>query len=288
VIASSSARGAVLGLTAAFLWSLTGVALRFVEAASSWQMIAWRAVIMGAVIAAYLVLRYRGGAVRAVLAIGRQGAIGGVVLGIGFTCYISAIQAATIANASILTALVPIAAALIARLVLGEVLAPRTGLYAAGALVGVGVMVAEGIVVGGWAGNAFALGATLCQSTFTVMMRGGRGVDMVPAIGVGCVVSFALSAALADGLAVTPRDLGIIAAVALISTLLGNVAFVLAARHVAAGVLALLTMAEVVLSPLWASVFVGEQPTRLALVGGAIVIAAVLAQTLEAARRPAA
>jgi drug/metabolite transporter (DMT)-like permease len=57
---------------------------------------------------------------------------------------------------------------------------------------------------------------------------------------------------------------------------------------VAAGVLALLTMAEVVLSPLWASVFVGEQPTRLALVGGAIVIAAVLAQTLETGRRPAA
>lgn len=277
-------RGLGLALLAAFLWSLTGVLLRFVEAASTWQIIGLRSLVMLAAIALYLVAHHRGGVLRAIAAIGREGLIGGLCLGCGFAFYISAIQTTTVANVAMLTALVPLVAAVLARVILGEAVAARTWLYAAVAVLGAGAMVAEGAVLGGWLGNLLALGAVACQAAFTVAVRKGRAVDMMPAIGVAALVSAAFALAMAGSVAVTTRDLGLIAVTGIVSTLLGNLAFVRAARHVGAATLALLSMAEIVMSPLWVALLVSELPTPWAVAGGALVIGAVLAQVLDAAR----
>jgi len=277
-------RGVGLALGAAFLWSLTGVALRFIETASTWLIIGLRSLTMLAVLVPLLALSYRGGLARAFVAMGWPGAIGGVSLGLGFTCYISAIQTTTVANVAVIVALVPLVAAVMARLALGEAIAGRTWTCAAVAGLGAALMVAEGIAFGGWLGNLLALGAVLCQGTYTVALRRGRGVDMLPVIAVGALVSAALTLAVAGSVEVSAHDLGLIAAVGIVSTLVGNAVFILAARRLGAAVLALLSMAEIVLSPLWVALAVGERPTPWALAGGAIIVGAVLAQVIGSLR----
>ncbi len=281
-------RGVALALGSAFLWSLTGVMLRFVEGAGTWQIIAIRSLVMAAAVALYMAVRYRASAIRAALSIGRAGVVGGVCLGLGFTCYISAIQATAIANVAILTGLVPIAASVLGFVVLGERVPRRTWLFAVIAVTGAGAMVVEGVVFGGWLGNLFALGATACQAAYTVIVRRGRGVDMLPTVGLACVVSAAIALAFAGDLAVSLADATLIGVTGLVSTLIGNTLFALSARYVTAGVLALLSMLEIVLSPLWVAVFVGELPTRWAMAGGVVVIGAVLAQVHDSRRRAGA
>ena len=65
----------------------------------------------------------------------------------------------------------------------------------------------------------------------------------------------------------------------------GLVAFTAGSRHLPAADLALLAQTEVVLSPVWAWLVIGEVPAFWTLVGGAMVLAAV---TLQALRRCAA
>ena len=68
----------------------------------------------------------------------------------------------------------------------------------------------------------------------------------------------------------------------------GLVAFTAGSRHVPAADLALLAQTEVVLSPVWAWLVVGEVPAFWTLFGGAMVLAAVTLQALAGARRSAA
>ena len=66
---------------------------------------------------------------------------------------------------------------------------------------------------------------------------------------------------------------------------LGLTLYTLGSRHIAAAELTLLSMTEVLLGPLWVWLVFGEVPAALTLLGGAIVLSAVTAQSLGGIRR---
>jgi drug/metabolite transporter (DMT)-like permease len=63
---------------------------------------------------------------------------------------------------------------------------------------------------------------------------------------------------------------------ALVPTLLSNVAFYRAMRHIAPGIVAMVMTAEVALAILWSIIFLGEEVRGIKLLGAAVVIAGVL------------
>ena len=71
---------------------------------------------------------------------------------------------------------------------------------------------------------------------------------------------------------------------------LGFVFLTIGGRLIPAGEVALITLLEIVLGPLWVWAFIGERPPTATLVGGAIVLGAVLleARTEPASAQPAA
>jgi drug/metabolite transporter (DMT)-like permease len=69
---------------------------------------------------------------------------------------------------------------------------------------------------------------------------------------------------------------------------LGLVLYTRASRHLPAAELQLVATAELVLAPLWVWIGVGEAPNAATLVGGAVVVLAILAQSLDAWARPPA
>jgi drug/metabolite transporter (DMT)-like permease len=140
---------------------------------------------------------------------------------------------------------------------------------------GVALMVADGVSVGGWLGLLFALSGTTMQSAYTVALRRGRGADMMPSVCLAAAVAAGFGFALGGDLDVSLHDAGVVAFAGLGSTALGNVVYIAAARRVRAAELALLTLAEVVLSPFWVWLVIGETPTPLALAGGLVVLGAV-------------
>lgn len=189
-----------------------------------------------------------------------------------------------VANAFFIFGTAPVFAAVLGRLVLKEPVRRATWLAIAVATLGVGVMVGDGFAFGGLVGDLWALVAAVGFAAFAVAVRRRRQVDMFPTICVAAVIAALVAVPFAGIPTVTLHDLVLCAVLGTVSGTLAQFLFTIGARYVAAPELVLLTLAEVVLAPVWAWLGVGEVPTVLTLAGGAIVTAAIVGLALSGAR----
>lgn len=286
--------GVMLVLAAGSLWSLMGLGLRQIEAASVWAIMFWRSVGMVPVLVAWIAWTSGGKPVAAVRSVGVAGAIGGFGLVFAFAGAIYAIQTTTIANAVFLFTASPFVAAVLGWILLRERVTPATWAAIAVAVVGMFVMVREGLAVGALVGNIAALLSAVGFGAFSVALRWGKLADMLPAALLGAVFS-ALAAALVivilgEPLVVSLRDMGIATGIGAVVLAVGMILFTTGSRVIPAADLTLFSLIEVLLAPLWVWVFLGETVSSGTFVGGAILLAAVAFNAIAGtwARRVAA
>jgi drug/metabolite transporter (DMT)-like permease len=108
---------------------------------------------------------------------------------------------------------------------------------------------------------------------------------MVPAICLSQLLVVLVAAPFAHPATVGERDLVFLVLLGVCQMGLGLVLFTMGARLIIASEVALITLLEVVLGPFWAWVAVSEKPALMTVVGGVVVVAAVLLQTTERASR---
>ncbi len=279
------AAGVVMVLAAGVCLSFGGLIVRHIEAADIWLVVFYRSATFAVTILLYLTVVYRGRLIGPFLAVGREGVVVAVSLGIGSTCFILALDLTTVANVVFILSAGPFLTAVLARLVLGERVQLVTWLAMALALCGIALMVLEGLGSGRLSGNLVAFGAAAAFAAMVIAMRRAKLVDMVPASCLGGVVGAAFSATMVGGFAVSGHDLGL--AVLLGSGQLGAgfVLITIGTRRVPAAEVPLLALTEVVLAPLWVWLWVDEAPGRLTLLGGVVVLTAVLGQAVIRLRR---
>jgi drug/metabolite transporter (DMT)-like permease len=194
--------------------------------------------------------------------------------------FIVALNHATVANVLFLQALAPILAALIAWIALGEVVTRRTALAMAIAVLGVAFMVG-GPDTGGAIGVGASFAMTLAFAVAIVITRHRRDISMAPAICLSQVIVLAVAAPFASPSTITAHDLGFLVLLGVGQMGLGLAFLTIGARLLPAGEVALITLLEVVLGPLLVWVTVGETPAIATVLGGAVVVLAVVIQTTE-------
>jgi drug/metabolite transporter (DMT)-like permease len=194
--------------------------------------------------------------------------------------FIVALNHSTVANVLFLQAVSPIAAALLAWIVLRERITRRAAAAMAIALLGVGLMVG-GPGSGGSLGIGFSVLMTLAFAGSIVITRHRRDISMTPAICLSQLLVILVVAPFAHPATVGERDLLLLILLGVGQMGLGLVLFTMGARLIVASEVALITLLEVVLGPFWAWVAVGETPAAMTIVGGAVVTAAVILQTTE-------
>ncbi|MGE3740532.1 MAG: DMT family transporter [Geminicoccaceae bacterium] len=286
------ARSAALVVLAGVLWSMGGFLVKLVDAADSIQIVLYRSLFVVPVAAGFILWR-GGGLLRSTRALGWNGLFGAVCLAGAFVAYVTALTLTTVANAAFVLATTPFVTALLARLLLGEPI--RRVTWVAMLLAGAGVVViaAPGIGAGRLAGSLLALASCLCFALFSVTLRRGRSLDGTPSLLMAAILSAGACALLllvergAEALTVNRHDLFACAVMGIVQIGCGLVAFTAGSRHLPAADLALLAQTEVVLSPVWAWLVIGEVPAFWTLVGGSMVLAAVALQALAGARRGA-
>jgi DME family drug/metabolite transporter len=286
-------RGVALALVGALFWSTSGVLVRLAEDAGSWQIVLYRSLAMTATLLVLLAARHRGRVATKLRDAGPDAFLAGLAL-TGSSCFfILSLAHVTVANALFMSGISPFITALIARAWLGEPIARLTWGAMALAGAGVAVMVGDSLALEGrLAGNLLALGSAVCFALIAFFLRrGGRQADMTPSVlWSGLLSALIASAALAlsgggaDAFALGPRDAGLCAAMGVAQLGLGSVCYAMAARHLRAAVLQVLALSELVMSPLWVWLAVGEEPAAATLAGGAMILAATLAQALAAGR----
>ena len=206
---ASYQRGVVLTLVTASAWSATGLIFRYVEDASAWQVLFFRALALALGLGVALVLHHRRGTARAIVSVGWTGVIAAVFLALGSVFFIFAINHTTIANVAFLTSSTPFLAAVAAWLVLREHVGRATWIAIMVAMTGVAVMVAEGFAVGGWFGNLMALGGALVSAGYTVALRYGRRADLSPCVFLSGLVTMAIAAPFVGAFEISTNDLAL-------------------------------------------------------------------------------
>jgi drug/metabolite transporter (DMT)-like permease len=284
---STAQRGRLFVALAAVAWSSAGLFQRELSVSTATQ-VAGRAVFAAVGLLAYVALSERGGIVQAVRAIGRGGIAIVVLLAISSGSFLVALNHASVANVLFFQALAPILAAALG-LLLGEPVGRRTWVAMAIAVAGVGVMVG-GPGRPSVLGQGLSLIVTVSFAATLVITRHRRDVSMAPATCLSQVLVLLVAAPFVSPGAAGTLDVALLAALGVTQIGLGFVFLTIGGRLIPAGEVALITLLEIVLGPLWVWVFLSERPPTATLVGGAIVLGAVLleARTEPASAQPAA
>jgi len=282
-VAGSARLGVIAVFGAAFCTSLSGILIRLIEQADGWQILFWRSVTCAIALTVFLGWRHGARAGDAFLRIGGHGV--GVVVALtgAFSCFIFALLHTTVANVAFTIGLTPVFAALLAWLLLREPIGLRTAVFIALSMVGIGFMFGDGARAGNLTGNLLALMTCLFFATAIVLLRGGRRIDMIPAVVLAALASAAIAALVApSGLAVGGRDFALLTLMGAAQLALQYILFTYGIRQMPAAQAALISRTSVVLTPLWVWLGVGEIPSLLTLAGGGFVLAAVTGQGIAA------
>ncbi|MES2968995.1 MAG: DMT family transporter [Pseudomonadota bacterium] len=281
--------GVALVLVAGIVWSTQGLIFRQITEAGTWTVLFWRSVGMLPVLLGFLAWRAKGLPFGLIRKVGLAGAMGGLGLVMAFAGAIFSIQATTIANAVFLFAASPFFTAILAWLILREEVRPATWAAIALAMVGIFIMVREGLAAGAMAGNVAALISALGFAIFTITLRWGRLSDMLPAVVLGGVFSIVAGALVAGQLGqpllVPLPDILYAMGMGAVTLAGGMVLYTLGSRVIPAAEAALLSNVEVMLAPIWVWLFLGETASTGTFVGGAVLMVAVIFNALSGARR---
>ncbi len=269
-------RGQIYVALAALAWSSAGVLQRELTVGTATQ-VAGRALFAAFALLGFVACSERRGVLRVFASIGRAELSVAACTAVASGSFIVALNHTTVANVLFMQALAPIAAALIAWAALHESVSRRTGAAMVVAIGGVGLMV-------GGPGGAHGLGLvlsvvmTLSFALGVVITRHRRDISMAPAICFSQVMVLAAVGPLAHPGTVGPRDLLLIVVLGVGQMGLGLAFLTMGARLVPAAEVALITLLEVVLGPLWVWFALSEHPSTATLVGGIVVVAAVALQ----------
>ena len=278
--------GAIMVIMCGLLWSTAGVGVRYIGDASGWHIVFFRSIGLVITILVVMAWRSKGDLITPLKRTNMLSIVAGVFMGASFFGNIFALLHTSVANVTFLLSSSPFIAALLGWLILGERVKKRTWAAIALTSVGVSVMVGSALTGDGIVGMAFALMMAVSYAAFSVIMRRGKGSDMLPAALVGGVFSMLVAAVAIDDFAISLADLGICLALGFFQMGLGIVLFIYGSKHVPAAELTLLTMLEVILSPIWVWFSFSEHPSYWTLIGGSVIMLGVVVQAIGARSRP--
>ena len=243
----------------------------------------WRGLTAGLIVLLVLLVVRGSKGFRAVFETGWAGLIYTVLIATTVPAFVWAVTNTSVANVVFIFASMPVFAAIFSRVFLGEPVHARMVVTMAAVIFGLAI-IAYGSTsndIASWKGDVWAVYVSAAFAAALTAVRSVRATSMIPAI------PFAyIGAALVIGIFVSPVQafetqwplfLGHGAIIGAASCLLA-----LGPRYISSAEVSLLVLLESVLAPILVWLVIGEDPGPLAIVGGVVVVAALLASNLHA------
>jgi drug/metabolite transporter (DMT)-like permease len=276
--ASQRRTGIALVIAAAIAWSTAPFFTRLLALLDSWTILFWRGLSGAAVITVILLLTQGRAGLRDFTGMGKSGWLVASLSTLGMISFIPALQLTSVSNVAIIIATGPFVAAALAWIWLREVPGLRTILASLVALCGAVIIVGNTSGSGDVLGIALACFMTLVIAAMTVAVRRHRDTPMVAAAALSNLLGSIVSIPFAHGIAaVTATDLVTLAMFGALQVGLGLSLFMLGSRLLPSGQATLIGTLETPLMPFWVWLAFQETPTARALIGGALVMGAVVA-----------
>ncbi len=188
---------------------------------------------------------------------------------------IMALRETSVTHVAVIFAMAPFFAAALGWLFLKErpsrsaVIASGVALIGAVAMVGLG---GEGTLYG----DALALVSVIAYSGLIVISKSNPGIPSLPASVLSVLVTTVAAVPFVAEFSIPYADLPMLAAFGIVNSALAILLFMIGARHLPAIQTALIGALETPLAPFWVWLAFGIVPGLLTMVGGAIVVGAVV------------
>ena len=270
--------GPLLIFFGALSLSFGGLIVKSFEGATLWQILFWRSLFFTLTVLFFLIISYKKQTFKSFYNSGLPGFFGGIILSFGFCGYVFAMYNTTVANTNFIISLQILFLAIFGYFFLKEKVNLITLTSIILAITGVLLMVGNSLSAGELSGNLAAFTMPITFAILIMIVRKYPLVDMIPAQFVAGISSCLIGFLLSTKIMISPHDifLGFLAGFFQIG--FGFIFITIGARTTPSATVGVIMLSESVLGPLWAFLFVNERPSMFALVGGAIILSAVLLQ----------
>jgi drug/metabolite transporter (DMT)-like permease len=273
--------GMVLVTAAAVAWSTAPFFTRLLPF-DPWTILFYRGLFGGGLILLFLAIKDGRTALGNLLSMGYGGWLVAFLSTLGMISFIPALQKTAVANVAVIIATQPFVAAALAWVWFREAARPRTLIASLVAFLGVGIIVSAANANSDVTGIALACVMVLAISAMTVAIRRYKDISMVGAAALsnflGSLISMPFTRDIAN---VSSGDITILAMFGFFQVALGLTLFALGSRLLPSGQASLIATLETPLMPFWVWLAFQEVPSSRALAGGALVMAAVIADIVD-------
>ena len=268
-------------LCSSILISFNGLTIRSLDTTDALLINIYRSVALVFTVSLFSILKTKTPFAKQIRSIGWPGVWGGTLLGSANIFFLQAITNTSVANALFTISAIPFITALLAYIFLKEKLQTTTMLTMVFASVGIYIMFSNGVSNGQMYGNIMALLTALVFSSFAIIARKYRAIDMIPTLILAGIISGLIGFFMRfDNLGISLNDLFLCFLLGGILSGMANCGFVIASRHLVAAEVTLYMFIEFALGPLWVWIFANETISEASLVGGLIIMASVLTKTI--------
>ena len=270
--------GPLLIFLGAFCLSFGGLIVKSFEGATLWQILFWRQLFFVILVSIFLLITYKKKIFVALYESGLPGFIGGIILGCGFSAYVFAMYKTTVANTNFIIQTQAIFLAIFGYLFLKEKISKLTLLSIILAITGIILMVGNSLSPGQLSGNLVAFIMPISFAVLIIIVRKYPKVDMVPLQLFAGIVAMLIGYFVSTKINISSHDILLAFIAGFFQVGLGFIFITIGAKKTLSAMVGILMMTEAVFGPFWAWIFLEETPQFIALIGGTIIIIAVLIQ----------
>ena len=277
--------GPLLVFLGACSLSFGGLLVKSFEGATLWQILFWRSLFFISVVSIYLSFTYGSKVFKILYVSGIPGVFGGLVLGIGFFSYVYAMYNTTVANANFIIQTQTLFLAVFGYFFLKEKVSKTTIFSIVLAMIGILIMVGNSLSPGQLSGNLVAFLMPVSFAVLIIVVRKYPKIDMVPLQLVAGVIAMIIGFTVAGKISISAHDIFIGFLAGFFQLGFGFILITIGAKSTPSAVVGIIMLTEAILGPMWAWLFINELPSIIVMIGGSIVLLAVLIQFFTAIKR---
>lgn len=268
--------GVLLSVAGILLISSDALLLRLAEGAGPFEATFFRSCLLALGWLALIAVT-TGNPFPPFLRLSRVGLVASGVLAANIVTFVLAVQNTSVANTMILLGTVPAFAGVMGVYLLRETLSRSSATCVGLSFLGVLIIFGGGAGLGSAFGNVFAVLCAASYALYIVLLRLSGRDEIIETLCLGAVIAAVVALPFADPTTVSPSDLAVLGFQRALLLPLGFALYFSGTKYLPAADVALIALLEMVIGPLWAWAVLREHPGAAALVGGAVVVAAVIA-----------
>tara|TARA_B100000614_G_scaffold259757_1_gene285105 strand:+ start:353 stop:1216 length:864 start_codon:yes stop_codon:yes gene_type:complete len=273
--------GYILLLFGGFCLSWGGFIVRSFEEASVWQILLIRSAFFMPALIVFLVGTYKKNTITVIKDAGYPALFGGLVMSLSFIAYVYSMTITSVANVVFIISTQTMFLAIFGYFYLKERVSLISFLSIVLAMSGIIIMVGDSMSSGSLLGNVIALAIPINFSILVMIIRKNKNLDMVPAIFYSGIFSIIYGLILSESLVFTAHDILMGFYLGVPQLAFGFICITIGSRTTPSTTIGLLMLTETLFAPMWVWLFLNEIPPLSVLIGGTVIISAIILKSFD-------